>query len=877
MFWGRKSRGIITVFVTLIMVPIVVCTGMFVDIARMKLYSSQAAMAADSYGSVVLSEYDNLLKELYGLFSVTQNKDGLKALEELAEHTGYSFNPNGDNLGVEGFMPYAEANPVIKYEKVENADLMNTDVLMSQVSEFMKFRIVEEALEEGGLLDTFEEFTCMKANMEAVEARTEITKDSSDALEEINNYYVLLKAIDDYPAYIADKKSAYKNYSDRLIGIYGSKEYKAYVTYLENKTDVDEAVDKKARIEEQEKHNEEMDEKKADLIAQYGADADLSSIQYVTVEEWTTDDQKYYDMKVDVEDYTGGSNRTHGIGKVLENLSKEAKKEEYLVCFEDGMFEDKCVEDKIDKLGKSADKLDAVIGDIKTKITTMEASLAGCSEDIKEGMTKEIEDLKEITELGDDFKATYNLLIDKKDKEKNSSNAETFNDNIAILDEVKEKLIKGTLPLGGSIYWEEDISFDWYDFRDDKETFFEELKTLCETEGNVTASKKAADKKIDAADDETEKAQKELNAEETTDARNITKSLQQELEVGSQKGDSKSFTDYMAGGMSFDGIGQLGNELLGKFLLVSYDQGMFSSRVSGIEPPKVEEADGNVTENVTEGITEEISEETESKEPYFDESLTKVKMSKDINYLYGAELEYLYGGNTQSKDNLAEVRNVICGVRFTMNFASTYTISEVHKAIEDVANWAALAASSTGIGAAAAPLIRVAVSGAIRAAVATWETVKDWNSLKEREEVVFFKMDLEDLAILPDDLGRIIGQEPIPEAKGEKKSSIKLSYEDYMFVLLCFMVNKDDLAGRTSDLITLNVNQSLNETSEDLKTLSFKMANTVTAVKATCEIQLDFVVVPENFMKMYMSNTTTESIVQQLNDGGYQYTVIRGY
>ena len=57
----RKNRGFITVFVTLIMVPVIVFTGTMVDLSRMKLYSSQAAMAADSYGEVALSKYDNLL------------------------------------------------------------------------------------------------------------------------------------------------------------------------------------------------------------------------------------------------------------------------------------------------------------------------------------------------------------------------------------------------------------------------------------------------------------------------------------------------------------------------------------------------------------------------------------------------------------------------------------------------------------------------------------------------------------------------------------------------------------------------------------------------------------------------------------------------
>ena len=50
----RKNQGIITVFVLLIMVPTVVITGTMVDLARLKMCNSQAAMAADSYGEVVL-------------------------------------------------------------------------------------------------------------------------------------------------------------------------------------------------------------------------------------------------------------------------------------------------------------------------------------------------------------------------------------------------------------------------------------------------------------------------------------------------------------------------------------------------------------------------------------------------------------------------------------------------------------------------------------------------------------------------------------------------------------------------------------------------------------------------------------------------------
>ena len=60
--FGTKNQGIITVFVVLIMVPVVVITGLMVDIARAKLFAAQVAMSSDFYGEAILSEYDNVLK-----------------------------------------------------------------------------------------------------------------------------------------------------------------------------------------------------------------------------------------------------------------------------------------------------------------------------------------------------------------------------------------------------------------------------------------------------------------------------------------------------------------------------------------------------------------------------------------------------------------------------------------------------------------------------------------------------------------------------------------------------------------------------------------------------------------------------------------------
>ena len=117
----RFERGSVTIFITLILIPTIIITAVFIDGARIKLYSNQAVMAADNYAEAVLTQYDNLLKELYGIFAVSQDKNGKKAIEDLREYMKASFDPSGKviNFGhlagvfdksVDGFMPYKAAD-----------------------------------------------------------------------------------------------------------------------------------------------------------------------------------------------------------------------------------------------------------------------------------------------------------------------------------------------------------------------------------------------------------------------------------------------------------------------------------------------------------------------------------------------------------------------------------------------------------------------------------------------------------------------------------------------------------------------------------------------------------------------------------------------
>ncbi len=826
----HRQRGMITVFVTLMMVPVVVITGLMVDVSRLKLYSSQAVMAADSYGEAILSEYDNLLKELYGLFSVTQNEEGMAALETMKKYTEYSFHPNGDGKGLNGFMPYKSADVDIVYEPIDGATLNNSNVLMTQISDFMKYRIVEEVLDDGGsVLKTLKRFDKMDADMTVMKDRKDLTDSSQKVLEEISNYFEILEKINDYPGFIKEEEKRYKAYSEKLTEISTGSDYEDYVFYLEHKQECEEAIEKKDRIdkenagkkpEEQEKLSE-WEEHLID-IANRVSDYDRQIADMVNL------------LKEKARDYTG-----------------TGKKTDY-----------EAVPDQISDLEKSAKKIDESIRTLDNQVNQLKGELGGCSEQIRDGIREEIQGLEEILALKDDFLETYNLIEPiHKDSEQSRNNKKEMDEKLDSLDTVLENLKTGNIEPGAS-YWAATISFDWYSFREDKDQFYKELERICGSEG-TGGDKDAGKKKQEEADKAREEAENALKQEdETTDARDIPASIAAQLQIsGSSGGAVPDLLSYFSGGLSFHAIGNVGSHLIDKFLVTSYDFGMFSSRVSGKEPEDEKELS-------------ELKDVDADNSTYYDVSLTGYKMSKNINYLYGAELEYLLGGRSSSRENLNETRNIICGVRMTMNFVSTYSIDEINKAIKAIADTAANAVAASGVGAAVAPLVRVAVSGALRAAVATIETYADWTALKNREKVTFLKKEIDQLESF-DQIAGLLGGE-VNRNQSDLDKGPQLDYEDYLYVLICLMLDTDTLMSRTANLITLNVNQAQN-TGDTLSSLKFKMADTVTAVKSTCKVKMDFVVVPDNFIELYLSGTATESMIEVLEDRYLGYSIIRGY
>ena len=69
-FFMRKNKGAISVFLTLILLPMVIFSGMVVDVSRLYAAKTVISGAGDLTMNAALSRYDNKLKNEYGLLAM---------------------------------------------------------------------------------------------------------------------------------------------------------------------------------------------------------------------------------------------------------------------------------------------------------------------------------------------------------------------------------------------------------------------------------------------------------------------------------------------------------------------------------------------------------------------------------------------------------------------------------------------------------------------------------------------------------------------------------------------------------------------------------------------------------------------------------------
>ena len=812
----KRTRGSITVMVTLILIPTIFFNGFMVDLARIKLYGNQAVMTADNYGEAVLTNYDNLLKELYGLFAVSQNEAGKNALDDLNAYVKSSFAPNTSTISkkyltsvfgttdYDGFMPYQAADVTLSHEPVEGANLSNTSVLSTQIGDFMKFRIAQTMMDSGEtVLQAVDEIKNMANNAEAIDKKCDLDEKAGEVVEAVQEYYNILKTIAAYPAYLDSMNRAYENAKVTFNNCVNSASYKTYTDYIYNETAITNALNRQKNLKKGESLTEE-EQKYIDMYNAYQADPNARISYFSDIFETA-------------------------INSFINSTDSEP------IDFDN-------YEQQVVRLGMSANVVKRRFGELQTLRSELQSVLndPNVSESLKTGMTEELNRLDGLFETNGQYSADHYVNLAESISTHADQNAQRESHANAISLRMEE-IENAYLYVRDVPAWYEKLDVDnWYYFTSNY-TYDQLYKSLQDwfEDGNSNAAKVAKAKKTEA-NNRLKAAENTLTGNEQTSARDIPASF--EMGKSGTVGEF-ALTRMIKTAASYfksNGFAHAGNKLLLQLYTVQYDFGMFSCRVTNIDKDS--------------GDSEE---ETAV-------SITGYEMSRKINYLYQAELEYLFGGFNSSTSNLNEARNKILAFRAVVNFTATYSVNEVNNAIKAIAEAASVVNPALGL----------VVSGALRLAVTGLETVKDWEELKEGEGVVLIKNELADLSAY-DDFKELIG---CYEEKSGECTGLKLDYEQYLLVMLIFLTTPEQIAERTGNLISLNVNTVQQNIGSDgiLSDLKFKMEDAVTAVNSTCAVHLDFVIMPKGFAKAMVSDSTYAQL-DSYEKNTYKFTVTRGY
>lgn len=816
----NRSRGSITVMVTLMLIPTIFFTGFLTDLARIKLSGNQAVMAADNYGEAILTEYDYLLKELYGLFAITQGDEAEKAKDAIVELQKYmqtSFNPASnaitwDHLAgwtgflsgdFEGCMPYKNAAIEMDYKLIDSSKLSSQEVFCTQVGDFMRFRIAQEFMDDSVqnvLLDALEQGQNAEKDSVVHDAKMDFDDAVSELMEAMKEYYDVLKKINHYPEYINHINSEYEKVKKEFSDIAGSDSYSRWREYTDNKEAIEDALNVKSedRTEEEEKLIDIKDKYDADENAR----VDKLSNRFDSALIW------------------------------------------YEISDEDDIIDFDSFDILADDLDKRAEKVQAKMMTAKEQRYKLEKSLeAGATDQVKNEITDTIKKFDEFVLNGEYNGQCYMDLAQKVSENKgvNSDYDNQMQQQIFQLARIANDYVSDPAVDEIGAYLDSLYENEYDDFQNNKKynNLYKNLAAMFDDKGSK--DEKEGKEKKDAANEAQKNAEKELNEKETTNARSIPDAIAIGNSGNSGGSTMANLLKSAASYFKMNSFAEAGNRLLLKFYMSAYDYGMFSNRITNVKK----------------------SSDSEKEKAEEAVSLTGIKMCKNVNYLYQAEMEYLYGGYKDSAENLNAARNSIVAFRSVVNMTSTYTIEAVNDSIKVIRD------ALMGL-----PVLAIAVEAALRLGITALETAADWKRLKEGEAVALIKKNVDDLEAF-DAIKALV---PELEKGSGKSDVIKLDYNQYMLVMITFLRTSDQIAARTGDLITLNVNAVKQEVGEDgeLNELNFKLDDAYTAVEASCTVHINFVVMPDSFAKKAVDDAVYNSLTEY-EKNKYKFTVARGY
>lgn len=250
-----RIKGSISIFLTILLIPMLCVSGLIVDGSRTELAKGTVNSAGDLTMNAALANYDTVLKDVYGLFAMSQSKEDLqKNLRSYFAKTLVADNIIDDESEVESNQELKEASDAFagdvgsssgssddstdasskKYSnlltmkigdgtddftvtKLPNSSLANPAILKNQIVDYMKYRTpVDAGL---SLLDGLSALKKITKQANVAQAKVQVDEDAQDFNSTCENLYKLLN---EYNMEIGN----YGNYTWKETEVYHKDDYK---------------------------------------------------------------------------------------------------------------------------------------------------------------------------------------------------------------------------------------------------------------------------------------------------------------------------------------------------------------------------------------------------------------------------------------------------------------------------------------------------------------------------------------------------------------------------------------------------------------------------------------------------------------------------
>lgn len=318
-----NSKGAISIFLVIVLVPTMVCSSLFVDASRVKSSQGLVASAGDLSLNTVLSQYDVDLNDFYGLMASAQNMDDVLAAAEdyfisciksqgidttntakWANSIKNVFLEDGDVSDLLGIDLAPESK--VSVTPVADGSLTNPALVKTQVVEFMKYRSPINSVTE--LYDKFKNSSKELENAPKTSDLVDKKQDYYEAQGEVAKkaYEVYQKIVEyDKLGINADDLQSMKSFLDSLEDNYKDC-HKKMVKDLYNTQDVsDSNIKYCAKFPAQYPHQKKYDNASAKTIGGLIDKLMRSYDQFMNAKEsfdqniksWPTSGNSYYDIQ----------------------------------------------------------------------------------------------------------------------------------------------------------------------------------------------------------------------------------------------------------------------------------------------------------------------------------------------------------------------------------------------------------------------------------------------------------------------------------------------------------------------------------------------------------------------------------------------------